>query len=388
VPELKIVVVGGGIGGLTAGLALTRAGCDVELYERAPEITPIGAGISLWPNGVKVMKWLGLGEVLGALAPPLRTLRYLAPDGAPMSDISLDSLTDAAGQRPYPIARTDIQLTLLQQLGSECVTLDATCVGAEQDDDGVTVRFADGREARADVLVAADGVRSALREQVVGEPWPPRYAGNVNWNGLVEAREEIGPLDAFTLVVGEGKRCGFMPVSGGRFYFFFDAAMPADRVVERGGWRAELQALFGSWGDPARTLIERLDEERMVRQPIHDLDPLPRFVRGRIALLGDAAHAATPMLGQGAAQAMEDGEVLTRCLLTTDRGIAHALERYQAQRTERAHAIARASRERTQLMIATDPAATEAWYEELRRPDSGADVVDAMTRIVVSGPFG
>lgn len=383
---LKIVVVGGGIGGLTAGLALTRAGYAVELYERAPEITPIGAGISLWPNGVKVMKWLGLGEALGRLAPPLRHLRYLEPDGALMSDISLAPLEDAAGQRPYPIARTDIQLALLEHLGPEHVTLDATCVGADQDDDGVTVRFAGGRTARADVLIAADGVRSALRDAVVGTAWPPRYAGNVNWNGLIAADAALGPLDTFTLVVGGGKRCGFMPVSDGRFYFFFDAAMAPDHVVERGGWRAELQTLFAGWGDPARTLIERLDEATMVRQPICDLDPLPSFTRGRIALLGDAAHAATPMLGQGAAQAMEDAEVLTRCLVTTDRGVAHALERYESQRAERAHAIARASRSRTELMIATDPAATEAWYQTLRRGDTG-DVVDAMTRIVVAGPF-
>jgi FAD-dependent urate hydroxylase len=385
--ELKVAIVGGGIGGLTAGLALARAGHDVALYERAPEITPIGAGISLWPNGVKVMQSLGAGEQLERLAPAMTRMRYVAPDGEQLSDIPLAPLVEAAGQRAYPIARTDIQLTLLEHLGDERVTLDATCVGAEQDAGGVTIRFAGEREARADVLVAADGVRSILREQVVGEPWPPRYAGNVNWNGLVEADESIGPLDAFTLIVGEGKRCGFMPVSAGRFYFFFDAAMPAGSVVERGGWRAELEQRFGGWGPNVRALLERLDEARMVRQPICDLEPLPRFVRGRIALLGDAAHAATPMLGQGAAQAMEDAVVLTRCLATADAGIEDALERYQSQRAERAHAIARASRERTELMIATDPAATEAWYEQLRRPDSGSDVVEAMTRIVVGGPM-
>ncbi|HEX5146934.1 MAG TPA: FAD-dependent monooxygenase [Conexibacter sp.] len=385
--DLKIAVVGGGIGGLTAALSLGQAGYDVSLYERAPEITPIGAGISLWPNGVKVMQWLGVGEELAALAPPMRRLRYLAPDGEQLTDISLAPLESAAGQRAYPIARTDIQLTLLRHLGDERVTLDATCVGADQDDDGVTVRFADGREVRADVLVGADGVRSALREQVIGEPWPPRYAGNVNWNGLVPADEAIGPLDAFTLIVGEGRRCGFMPVSEGRFYFFFDAAMPADSVVERGGWRAELEQLFRGWGSNVHALLDGLDEERMVRHPIHDLEPLPRFADRRIALLGDAAHAATPMLGQGAAMAMEDAVVLTRCLVTTDMGIAHALERYESQRSDRAHAIARASRERTELMIASDPVATERWYAQLRGAEDG-DVIDAMTRIVVAGPFG
>jgi FAD-dependent urate hydroxylase len=383
---LRVAIVGGGLGGLTAGIALTRAGNEVDLYERAPEITPIGAGISLWPNGVKVMHWLGLGAQLDLRAPPLDRIRYLTPDGELLCEIPLDDLTRAAGQRVFPLARTDIQLLLFEHLGRERVTLGAACTRVEQDDGGVTLHFADGRSSQADLLVAADGVRSVLREHVLGKPWPPRYAGGVNWNGLVEASDALNPPGAFTIVVGERKRCGLMPVSGDRLYFFFDAPLAIDDVVERGGWRAELRALFHGWEPPARTLIDRLDEDGLVRQPLHDLEPLERFVRGRVALLGDAAHAATPMLGQGAAQAMEDAEVLSRCLATTDFGIPHALERYQQQRRDRAQLVARESRARTELMMGVDEAATRDWYDQLRQP-RGAEVVEAMTRIVVTGPF-
>ncbi len=359
----------------------------MALYERAAEITPIGAGISLWQNGVKIMKWLGVGDELEALAPSMDRLRYVAADGSELCSIPLDELTRAAAQRAYPVARTDIQLLLLEHLGRERVTLNATAVAAEQDDAGVTVRFADGREECADVLVAADGVRSALREHVVGQPWPPRYAGDVNWNGLIEASEDLNPPGAFSIVVGDHKRCGMMPVSGNRLYFFFDAPLPPEAVVERGGWRAELRELFAGFGAPVSLLIDRLDEQRMVRQPLHDLEPLERFVRGRVALLGDAAHATTPTLGQGAAQAMEDAEVLTRCLVTTDLGVPQALERYQELRRGRAHRVALESRARTDLIMGVDPAATAAWYERLGQ-DPGRDVVASMAEIALAGPFG
>lgn len=385
--NLRIVVLGGGIGGLTAAAFLGRAGYDVTLYERAPEITPIGAGISLWPNGVKVMHWLGVGDELSALAPPMRTLRYVSPRGQELKVISLTELERAAGQRVYPIARTDLQFALLRRLDPEQVILGATCVSAEQTADEVRLHFDDGCTVKADLLVAADGVRSVVRELVTGRAWPPRYAGNVNWNGLIEFGDDLGPRDAFTLIVGDGRRCGFMPVSGGRAYFFFDAAVVNNAAVERGEWRSELEEQFAGWEGPARSLIRRFDESRMVRQPMCDLDPLPRLVAGRVALLGDAAHAATPMLGQGAAMAMEDAEILTRCLVTTDAPVPQVLERYQAQRIARVHDIGRQSRARTRLMIAADPAATSAWYEQLRQANDN-DVVAAIAEIVLTGPFG
>jgi FAD-dependent urate hydroxylase len=385
--DLKIVVVGGGIGGLTAGIALTRAGYDVELYERAPEIRPIGAGISLWPNGVKVLHWLGLGRDLAQTAPTLRTLRYLAADGRLLTEIPLEPLTAAAGQRPYPLARTDIQLLLYERLGRHRVTLGAECVAVEESADGVTAVFGDGRRATGDVLVGADGVRSVVRDHVLGRHAPPLYAGNVTWNGLVARDRDLDPGDVFTIVVGDGKRWGMMPVGRDRVYFFFDAPLPAGEIVQRGQWRAELRAHFEGWSGATQTVIDRVDEDAMARQPIHDLEPLEHFVRGRIALLGDAAHAATPTLGQGAAQAMEDGEVLSRCLLTTDLGVEDALARYERQRRDRAHAVARVARARTDLMMGKDRAATDAWYAQLERSGDG-DVVDDMVRLVAAGPFG
>lgn len=382
----RIAIVGGGLGGLTAALALTQAGYVVRLYERAPQVTPIGAGISLWPNGVKVLRWLGVGDSLDRLAPTIAQLRYLAPDGEVLCETSLEPLAQAAGQRPFPVARTDIQMLLLGHVGAERVTLDACCTAVQQDDEHVRLFFEGGAEVEADLVIAADGVRSTIREHVVGQPWPARYAGDVNWNGLLDAREDLGPRGAFTIVVGEHKRCGLMPVSGDRVYFFFDAPLPAEPVVERGGWREELRSLFAGWAAPAAVLIDALDEANMVRQPLHDVAPLEDFVRGRVALLGDAAHGATPMLGQGASQAMEDAAILTRCLVTTDLGVEAALVRYQEQRRERAHLIARASRARTELLMGVDPRATAAWYQELRTAP-GRSLVAAMTQISVSGPF-
>jgi FAD-dependent urate hydroxylase len=386
---LKVVIVGGGIGGLTAGLALRGAGFEIELYERAPEIRPIGAGISLWPNGARIMHHFGVGPALEEVAPTLRRLRYLSADGELLRDISLDPMVELSRQRPLPLARTDLQRVLFERLGPEQVHLEHECVDVRQDADGATALFADGSEASGDLVVGADGMNSAVRAHLLGRPDPPEYVGNVNWNGLIDdPDDELDCADSLTIAVGDGRRVGLMPVSEKRVYFFFDAPVPVD-PVEPDGWRAELASLYAGWGPPARTLIERFEPERMVRQPIFEVAHLDRFVRGRVLLLGDAGHGTTPTIGQGASQAMEDSVVLTSCLVDADRGVEDALERYQALRRDRVREVALVSRKRTDLMMGKDPEVTQRWYDELRGSpaDDDGDVVDPMTRIAASGPL-
>ncbi|MEA2403120.1 MAG: FAD-dependent urate hydroxylase [Thermoleophilaceae bacterium] len=386
---LKVVIVGGGIGGLTAALALRDAGFEFELFERAPEIRPIGAGISLWPNGARIMHHFGVGPDLEPLSPEMRWLRYRSPDGQLLRDIPLDRMVELSRQRPLPLARTDLQRVLFDHVGPEHVRLERDCVDVRQDADSATAIFADGSEASGDLVVGADGINSVVRAHLLGRPDPPEYAGNVNWNGLIDdPDDELDSADGMTIAVGDSRRVGLMPVNDKQVYFFFDAPVPVD-PVEPDGWRAELASLYAGWGPPARTLIERFDPARMVRQPIFEVAHLDRFVRGRVLLLGDAAHGTTPTIGQGASQAMEDSVVLTRCLVEAERGIDDALERYQDLRRDRVHEVAVVSRNRTDLMMGKDPEVTQRWYDELRGDpaDDDGDVVDPMTRIAASGPL-
>ncbi|HEY9762890.1 MAG TPA: FAD-dependent urate hydroxylase HpxO [Trichocoleus sp.] len=384
--NLKVVVIGAGIGGLTAGIALYRAGYQVEIYERVGELRPAGAGISLWSNGIKVLNWLGLGDQIAKVGGQMDRMRYIDRTDALLNDIDLHPLIERVGQRPYPVARTDLQQMLLEAFSGK-LTLNAKCIGVEQDGQSVTAIFEDGQRVTGDVLIAADGVRSAIRPYVLdGQEIEPRYAGYVNWNGLVPATEDLAPKHSWAIYVGEHKRASMMPVGGDRFYFFFDVPLPKGTPLHPEGIRAELSEYFKGWPQPVQSLIEQLNPEQTNRLEIHDVGPLDRFVKGRVALLGDAAHTTTPDLGQGGCQAMEDGAVLAHYLLTTNLGVEDALRRYEVERVERTGAIVLKARKRADQIHGKDPVVTQQWYEQLRT-EAPEDVVGAIATTIQGGPF-
>jgi FAD-dependent urate hydroxylase len=384
--NLKVVIIGAGIGGLTTGIALRQVGYRVEIHDKARELRPAGAAISLWSNGVKVLNRLGLGDAIARIGGKMERMEYRSNTDELLSAIDLDPLVRTVGQRPYPVSRSELQQMLLEAFGVEDVRLQSKCVAVEQNETTVTAIFEDGYRATGDVLIAADGVHSILREYVVGERIDPRYADYVNWNGLVEADPELGDANTWVLYVGEGKRASMMPVAGDRYYYFFGAPMEKGTKVELGSRRQELQGIFAGWPKKVEKLIEKLDHLQNNRLEIHDLDPLSCLTRGRVALLGDAAHASTPTLGQGGCQAMEDAEILCRYLITTNIGVEYALKRYEADRRERTENLVLKARKRADIIYGKDPEITRQWYESLRQePES--DVINALARTILAGPF-
>ena len=385
--RLKIVIVGAGMGGLTAAIALRQAGYVVEVFDRVPALLPAGAGVSLWSNGVKVLDRLGLGPALAAVGGRMQRICYRSQRGDTLTDFSLSPLIEAVGERPYPVTRTDLQRLLLTAL-HQPVQLGAECVRIEQDDEGAVVVFSDGRRAIGDLIVAADGTRSVLREHVLGQKIERRYVGYVNWNGLVPAGAGLPPADTWTTFVGEHKRAALMPVGGDRFYFFFDVPLPESEALATPAeaLRDELRRHFAGWAEPVQALIARLEPAQTSRIPIHDVDPLPALVRGRVALLGDAAHSSPPDLGQGGCQAMEDGWVLAQLLLTNNLGVPDALQRYERARQQRTAEIVLRARKRSEMTHGHDPAKTSAWYQELARED-GSNILGGIIKTILGGPL-
>ncbi len=385
--NLTAVIIGGGIGGLTTGIALRQLGYKVEIYERTRDLRPSGAGISLWSNGIKVMNRLGLGEQVAAIGGQMNRLEYRSHRDDVLSRVNLDQLVQKVGQRPYPVARTDLQTMLAQAFGPDDIHLGCKCVGVEQDPESVTAVFEDGSRVTGDILIGADGIRSTVRQYVVGQDIRPRYADYVNWNGLVPASEDLCEWDNWVIYVGDGKRASMMPVGGHRFYFFFGCPMPLGTSVEPDHRRAELETIFTGWPDPVQRLIQRIDvESSLNRLEIADLDPLPALVKGRVALLGDSGHATTPTLGQGGCQAIEDAEVLSRYLVSTTLSVADALKRYESERKDRVAAITLKARKRTDTIYAKDPVVTEQWYSQLQHEDESA-VVEALAGVILGGPL-
>ncbi|MBE7383112.1 MAG: FAD-dependent urate hydroxylase HpxO [Leptolyngbya sp. SIO1E4] len=384
--HLKAIIIGAGIGGLTTGIALQQAGYTVEIYDKTREIRPAGAGISLWSNGVKVLNRLGLGDRLAAIGGTMNRMEYRSHTDKVLSQIDLRPLIQQVGQRPYPVSRTELQQMLLTAAGADQVTLGQRCVGVEATDTGITAIFEDGHRATGDVLVGADGIRSTVRQYVLGHDIDPRYAHYVNWNGLVDAAPDLCDPDNWILYVGQAKRASMMPVGGDRFYFFFGAPMEKGTTVEPAYRRDELTQLFEGWPQPVQTLIQRLDPLTTNRLEIHDIDPPERLVRGRAVLLGDAGHATTPTLGQGGCQAIEDAEVLTRYLVTTNISVPDALQRYEAERKERTASLVLKARKRTDTIYGKDLEATHQWYEQLQQEPPDA-VTNALAKVILGGPM-
>ena len=384
---MKAIVIGGGIGGMCAALALEQAGYQTEVYEAVKTIRPVGAAISVWPNGVKCLNFLGLKAQLQALGGNMAFMAYNDfQQGATLTRFSLAPLVASVGERPYPVARADLQAMLLSHYGAQRVNFGKRVSHIEQDADGVTAWFTDGTTARGDFLIAADGTHSVIRAAVTGQQAERRYAGYVNWNGLVTIDETIAPADQWTTFVGEGKRVSLMPVSGNRFYFFFDVPLPSGLAEDRSSIRADLTRYFSGWAAPVQKLIAALDPETTNRIEIHDIDPFPQLVKGRVALLGDAGHSTTPDIGQGGCAAMEDAVVLALTLQAHSLGIEDALRRYEARRAERVKDLVLKARKRCDVTHGKQPEVTRAWYEELKQ-ETGERILNGMQETIIGGPL-
>jgi FAD-dependent urate hydroxylase len=389
---LKVIIIGAGIGGTSAGIALRKLGHEVVIYDRMRENKPVGAALSLWSNGVKVLNWLGLRDEVAALGGRMDNMAYLdGHTGEQLCRFSLNPVTEQTGQRPYPVARADLQALLMREFGMSRIRLGMQLVGIADDGTTVTATFADGSADSADMLIGADGARSITRDHVTQRDGAPRiqrtYSGYTNFNGLVPVDAAIGPADQWTTYVAEGKRAAVMPVQGDRFYFWFDVPQPAGVPYERADGVAPLVEAFGGWAPGVRSLIGAIDPAvSLNRVEIWDIDPFHTWARGRVAILGDAAHNTAPDIGQGACSALEDTFALGIAVATNTVSVEDTLRRYERSRTERAGELVLRARRRGDETHGYDPEATAAWYASLRGAD-GTGIIRGIVGNIADSPI-
>lgn len=385
---MKVIIIGAGIGGTSAGIALRRLGHDVVIYDQMRENKPVGAALSLWSNGVKVLNWLGLGDEVAALGGRMDDMGYYdGLTGEELCRFSLEPVTVQTGQRPYPVARADLQALLMRAFGMERIHLGMRMTAIDDDGTTVTATFADGSTDTADLLLGADGARSLTRAYVNAdrEPIERVYSGYTNFNGLVPVDPAIGPADQWTTYVAEGKRAAVMPVAGDRFYFWFDVPQPDGLPYERGDI-GPLRDAFGGWAPGVQALLDAIDPAASLnRVEIWDIDPFHTWVRGRVAILGDAAHNTAPDIGQGACSALEDAFALGIAFATNTVGVNDTLMRFQAIRSERAGELVLRARKRGDETHAYDAEATAAWYESLRGND-GTGIIRGIVGNIEGSP--
>jgi 2-polyprenyl-6-methoxyphenol hydroxylase-like FAD-dependent oxidoreductase len=325
---MKAVVIGGGIAGLASALALTSRGWQVEVFERAPEFTEIGAGLSLWPNALRALDALGVGEVVRSRAVLQGAVGIRDPAGRWLSRTDTADLERRFGLTAM-IHRADL-LAVLRTAVPEGVLQPGTQVREVRADGTVTHS---GGECRADLVVGADGVHSTTRQSV----WPgapaPRYAGYTSWRMVCPPV----PVTETAEWWGRGERFGYAPLPDGRIYVYATANA---REGAGDGGLPELRRRFGGWHDPIPALLDAADPGSVLHHDLYELPPLTTYTSGRVVLTGDAAHAMTPNLGQGACQALEDAVVLGNVMASGD-----GLTAYDRQRRPRTQMIARRSRQ-------------------------------------------
>jgi 2-polyprenyl-6-methoxyphenol hydroxylase-like FAD-dependent oxidoreductase len=324
----KIMIIGGGIGGLTAAVALARQGVAVEVYEQAPVLEEVGAGVGLWPNAMTALERIGLSGKVARLAVTVTRQGLRRSDGTWLMCIPEGVMARRWGAEFILVHRAELQQLLAAELDQAAIHLGARCTGLEDTGRAVTAHFADGREVQADVLVGADGVHSAVRAALFG-PAPLRYRGYVTVRGITAAGSVPLPRDG-TETWGRGARFGLGPSSGDRIIWYATWNTAAGSKDD-GDTTARLRELFGTWHDPIPAIIDATPKTALIRNDIYDRRPARTWSRGRVTLLGDAIHPMTPDLAQGACQAIVDATTLATCLAAA-RDPRVALRDYEQRR--------------------------------------------------------
>ena len=377
----RILIAGGGIGGLTTALCCVHAGFDVKVFERAAALSEIGAGIQIGPNAARVMLELGLGPEFERVAsrPPKQEMRLGTHNVRIFQSPLGDTAIDRYGAPYYLLHRTDLIELLgdaLEQRSPGALHLGATVAGYSSGENRAALRMVDDSEHVGDVVIAADGIHSVLRDQMLGDD-KPRFTGNIVWRALVPSSAKLKKLvpDSMCIWVGPERHCVTYWLRGGSILNFVGA-------VERDHWTKEswvepgpigdLKEDFGSWSTPIAAVVDSADE--CTRGALFDRDPLPRLTEGRVALIGDAAHPMLPFLAQGAAMAVEDAWTLATSLRGLPTDPAAALKRYEKTRLPRTSKVQMAARARMHsnhetTMLRQVKTYAPMWFTSRLRPE-------------------
>jgi 2-polyprenyl-6-methoxyphenol hydroxylase-like FAD-dependent oxidoreductase len=332
------IVIGGGIGGLTTAVALQRRGLEVRVYEAAPELAPLGKGIWIAPNAMQVLERLGLAAAVLEAGWPLAGIELRDRDAGVLHAFDLAAVAARYGHSIVSIHRAALQRVLVAALEPGTLRLGMRCVGCAQDDRGIFAAFEGGARVAADILVGADGLHSVVRNAVVRTA-RLRYAGQTCYRGVADLALPDALARTSWEVWGGDDRFGFSAIGPRAVYWFAPITVLAGAAETRPAVAA-LAHRYADFPHPIPAILAHTPGAEVLRTDLYDLAPIARWCDGRAALVGDAAHAMTPNLGQGGAQAIEDAFVLAE-VLARGGAVEAALRVYQRRRMAKVRRIVR-----------------------------------------------
>jgi 2-polyprenyl-6-methoxyphenol hydroxylase-like FAD-dependent oxidoreductase len=333
----NVGIVGGGIGGIAAAVALHRSGVDAIVYEKASRLQEVSAGMMLWPNATRVLREMGLLEEVLARSGPNTHFLVRAKCGQILMNIALGKFDVPA----VCIRRADLLAILLSALPTGCVRLGCELQHLQQCEDKVHLHFKGGLVEEHDAVIGADGLRSLVRAELFGASHPI-YRGYTVWRGFARYNGNAIAPGFNSESWGTGKRFGILSTGHGKFTWYATSNVPSHHRDAASGRKRELQKMFDGWHQPVSDLLEATDAEGILKNGARDCAPLRRWGYGLVSLLGDAAHPCTPNLGQGGCMALEDAIVLAKCA-ERERTLKAALRRYEALRFHRTKHIQKRS---------------------------------------------
>ena len=369
---MNVVILGGGVAGISSAIALKQKGFDVTVYERHESETNIGAGIVVWPNAAYILDKLGVLNEIKSVSGYPSNMQRISSEGESLGSINIESINKIMGYPSLSILRKDFQKILIKKLKTLGVSVKYGHTVSKlktNKDNKVRVHFTNGIDITADVVIGADGRMTSLAREYVNGENKPIYQGFINWIGVFESDTKVFKEMDVKDYWGTGERFGIVPVSQNKAYWAGGIASKNTNERKPKNYKTELKSIFSSWSNTIEKVITETPAKKINKIYVHDHNPIEKWHKNNLIVIGDASHAPLPTSGQGACQALEDAWYLAECLIENKTNIENAFTQFTELRYDKTKDIIFAGRNLASTLFNPDAEFCRVRNENSKKTD-------------------